>query len=72
MNYAVVFERSETGWGASVPDLPGLAATGPRALDEMRARVRSAIEFHIRSLRESGEPVPVPTTHVEELEPHAA
>jgi hypothetical protein len=27
--YAVIFERTTTGWSAYVPDLPGLGVAGP-------------------------------------------
>jgi predicted RNase H-like HicB family nuclease len=38
----------------------------------MRARVASAIAFHVAGLREDGEPVPEATTNVEEIEAPAA
>ncbi len=72
MKYAVVFEHTETGWSAYVPDLPAVLVTGPPDLDLMRAQVASAIEFHIRGLRADGDAVPEPETHVEEIEPSAA
>ena len=61
MKYAVVFEESATGYAAYVPDLPGCVTTG-KTLDETERLIREAIEFHIESLREHGEPVPRPTT----------
>ena len=64
--YAVVFERSETGYGAYAPDLPGCVATGG-TLDETRQRMREAITFHLRSIREDGDDIPKPS-HVEMLE----
>jgi predicted RNase H-like HicB family nuclease len=72
MKYAVIFERSGTGWSAYVPDLPSVLVTGPADLDQMRAQVASAIAFHIKGLREDGDTVPEPVTHVEEIEPNAA
>jgi predicted RNase H-like HicB family nuclease len=71
MRYAVVFERTQTGWSAYVPDLPGIAVTGA-TMEEMRSLVASTIEFHARCLREAGDPVPRPTTRVEEVEADAA
>ncbi len=35
MRHTVVFERSETGYAAYVPDLPGCVTTG-RTLDETK------------------------------------
>jgi predicted RNase H-like HicB family nuclease len=72
MKYAVVFERTATGWSAYVPDLPAVLVTGPSDLEQMRAQVASAIKFHIRGLRADGDPVPEPETHVEEIEASAA
>lgn len=57
--YAVVYEEGPSSWGAYVPDLPGCFAVGPtRTIVERR--IKSAIEFHIRGLREDGDPVPEP------------
>lgn len=68
MKYAVIIEPSPDGsWWAYVPDLPGCTSAGASA-DEVRANVREAIDFHIESLREHNEPVPLPTTRVAEVE----
>jgi predicted RNase H-like HicB family nuclease len=67
MKYAVVFERSSTGYAAYVPDLPGCVTTG-QTLDETEQHIREAIAFHIESLRDHGEPVPEPTSKAEYVE----
>ena len=64
MKYAVVFEKSATGYAAYVPDLPGCITTG-KTKEETEQLIREAIELHIESLREHGEPVPQPTTQTE-------
>lgn len=60
MDYTVVIEKADDGgYGAYVPDLPGCVSAGDtpgQALDG----IREAIEGHIKTLRESGEPVPEP------------
>jgi predicted RNase H-like HicB family nuclease/predicted RNA binding protein YcfA (HicA-like mRNA interferase family) len=61
LKYTVVIERSETGYGAYVPDLPGCGATG-KTETEVRERIRAAIEIHLRSMREDGDPIPQPTS----------
>jgi predicted RNase H-like HicB family nuclease len=61
LKYTVIIERSETGFGAYVPDLPGCIATGPTEL-EVRGRIRTAIEIHLRSMREDGDPIPQPAS----------
>jgi predicted RNase H-like HicB family nuclease len=54
MNYVVVLEKSETGWGAYVPDLPGVVATA-HSKKETQRLIREAIEFHIEGLKEDQE-----------------
>ena len=61
MKYAVVIEKSATGYAAYVPDLPGCITTG-QTLEQTERLIREAIELHIESLREHGDPVPQPTT----------
>ena len=65
--YAVLLEKTETGYGAWVPDLPGCVAAGS-TLEETRRLIREAIQLHLESLREHGEPVPEPETHLEFVE----
>ena len=63
--YAVIFEQDDRGlWGASVPDLPGCHSSGP-SLELVTERIREAIEGHIETLRELGEPVPKSSHHVQ-------
>ena len=64
MRYAVVIETGETGFGAYVPDLPGLVAAGATREEVVRL-IQEAIEFHIEGLKESGEPIPEPASTVE-------
>ncbi len=61
MKFLVVLEKSETGYSAYSPDLPGCVAAGATRA-EAEARMREAVEFHIEGLREEGFPVPVPTS----------
>jgi predicted RNase H-like HicB family nuclease len=61
--YAVIYERGSEGWGAWVPDLPGCVAAGDTRA-EVEQLIREAIELHIESLREHGEPVPAPSSLV--------
>ena len=61
MDYLIVIETTPTGYSAYVPDLPGCVATG-KTTDQVRSRMRSAIEFHIDGLREGGFPVPKPNS----------
>ena len=67
MRYAVVIEKSETGYGAYVPDLPGCVAVGETVHDTERL-IREAIEFHLEGLREDGIAVPEPSTVTQYVE----
>jgi predicted RNase H-like HicB family nuclease len=69
--YAVVFEKSQTGYGAYVPDLPGCVAAAA-TLEETEKLVREAIELHLDGMREDGDPIPAPTTVAEMVEITAA
>ena len=66
MEYVVIIEQGETSVGAYVPDLPGCVAVG-ESRDEAMQLIREAIELHIESLREHGEPVPSPHSFVEKV-----
>jgi predicted RNase H-like HicB family nuclease len=70
MKYAVIIEKGETSYGASVPDLPGCIAVGER-LEEVKRLIREAIAFHLEGLREEGLPIPEPTTLAEYVEAEA-
>jgi predicted RNase H-like HicB family nuclease len=67
MKYAVLIEKGDTSYGASVPDLPGCVAVG-ETLEEVKRLIREAIAFHLEGLREEGLPIPEPTTLVEYVE----
>ncbi len=64
MKYAVIFEKSTTGYAAYVPDLPGLGVAGA-TIDEVKQLVREAIDFHLEGMRLHGEPIPEPSTVTE-------
>jgi len=61
MKYTVIYEKSATGYGAYVPDLPGCVAAG-KTKAQVKKLIREAIQLHIESLKQHGEPVPEPTT----------
>lgn len=64
MEYLVIFEQTAKSVGAYVPDLPGCVAVA-ETRDEAKQLIREAIELHIESLREHGEPIPQPHSSVE-------
>ena len=71
MRYTVVIERAPGNLAAYVPDLPGCVATGGN-VEELLDQIREAIEFHIESLRNHGEPVPDPSCTAAVVEVAAA
>ena len=71
MRYAVIVEEGKSSFGAHVPDLPGcvaVAETKPEVLE----LIQEAIEFHIKGLREDGQPIPEPSSSIEYVEVRAA
>ena len=67
MKYMVVIEKSASGYGAYVPDLPGCIAAGS-SREEVLQLIKEAIQLHIESLQESGESVPQPSSVSEFIE----
>jgi predicted RNase H-like HicB family nuclease len=64
--YLVVYENGPTNMSGFAPDVPGCASTG-RSLEEMRANLREALEFHLEGLALDGAPIPVPITRLVEV-----
>jgi predicted RNase H-like HicB family nuclease len=67
MRYAVVIEDAGANYSAYVPDLPGCIATGA-TIEEVEHRIRGAIEMHLTGMREDGDPIPPPSSHVEYID----
>lgn len=61
MKYTVIFEKGDSSWGAYVPDLPGVIATGD-SREEVESLIREAVEFHIEGLKAEGLAVPPPAS----------
>ena len=71
IRYAVIFEKAAANWAAYVPDLPGCMTTD-QTLEDTERSMREAIEIHLRTLREFGDPVPLPTSVAREVEVSSA
>ena len=56
MEYIVVLEKSNTGFGAYLPDLPGCVAVGD-TLKETKELITEAVNLHIDRMLEMGLPV---------------
>lgn len=71
MKYLVIVEKSENGFGAYVPDLPGCVAVA-ETRQEVITLIQEAIEFHVDGLKRAGDPVPKPKSQGELVDVHAA
>ena len=67
MRYAMIIEKGERNYSAYLPDLAGCIATG-KTLEEVKERMREAVELHLRGMREDGLTIPEPTSLVEYVE----
>jgi predicted RNase H-like HicB family nuclease len=65
--YLVVIEKATGNYSAYVPDLPGCVATG-YTVEEVEREIREAIEFHLKGLKDAGEPIPEPTSRMAHVE----
>ena len=59
MKVLIVVEKTETGYSAYSPDVPGCIATGATR-EEVESEMREAIGFHIEGLRADGVGLPEP------------
>ena len=65
--YPIIIERTETGYSAYSPDVPGCAAVGDTEA-ETRRNFQNALAEHFEAMREIGEPIPEPRTSVDYVE----
>jgi len=68
MKYAVVIERTGTGYSAYVPDLPGRVAASRTAMG-VRRFMREAIDFHLEGMRDDGLAPPKPSATTMSIDP---
>ena len=59
VKYGIVIEQGERNYSAYVPDLPGCIATGI-TVEEVKERIRQAIELHLKGMRDDGDAIPEP------------
>jgi predicted RNase H-like HicB family nuclease len=71
MEYLVVVEKGKSSYGAYVPDLPGCVAVGETRREVMKL-IREGVALHLESLREAGEPIPLPSSKSEVVRVRAA
>ena len=64
--YLVIYEDGPNNLSGFAPDVPGCASTG-HSLDEMRANLREALEFHLEGLALDGDSIPSASTRLAEV-----
>ena len=57
MKYVIILEPGPNNWGAMSPNVPGCVAIGDTP-EEALASYKEALDFHLESLREDGDPIP--------------
>jgi predicted RNase H-like HicB family nuclease len=65
--YVVVIEKGANGFSAYVPDLSGCIAAG-KTKKLVQRRIREAVDIHLKSMIEDGDPIPEPASKFEYLE----
>ena len=64
--YLVIIEKTEDGYGAYAPDLPGVGISA-ETKKEAEELIFEAINFHIEGLILEGYPIPEPKSEAESL-----
>ena len=64
VKYLVVFEKTNTGYSAYVPDLPGCIATG-RNKSIVEKNIIEAIQFHLEGMKEEKIKIPLSKTEAD-------
>ena len=64
--YLVIYENGPNNLSGFAPDVPGCVSTG-QFLEEMRANLREALEFHLEGMALDGLPAPVVSTRLAEV-----
>lgn len=60
--YVVIYEQADDGgWGASLPDLPGVVALG-ETRDEVATLIGEALILYAEAMSEQGCPLPDPAS----------
>ncbi|HEX5472437.1 MAG TPA: type II toxin-antitoxin system HicB family antitoxin [Lacipirellulaceae bacterium] len=60
--YLVIIEQASDGsYSAYLPDVPGCVSCGD-TVDEVKAMIQEALDFHFEGMRRAGLPIPAPTS----------
>ena len=69
LKYAVVIEKAPNNYCAYAPDVLGCISTA-KTRDGMIAMIREALEFHIETTLEYGDPLPEPRMSIRDAMKH--
>lgn len=64
--YLVIYEKSEDGYSAYVPDLPGCTSAGANR-DEIQKNIIEAIKLHLEVMDSEGMAIPDPKSEAETI-----
>ena len=67
MKYTVIIEKTDNGYSAYLPDLPGCIAAGD-TFEETSQLIREAANYHVEIMAEHGETIPEPTSAAIEVD----
>lgn len=65
--FLIIVERSETGYSAYSPDVPGCGSTG-KTKEEVERNIEEAIKFHLEGLQAEGYEIPEPSSYSSYIE----
>jgi len=68
--YLVVFQKTANNFSGCAPDILGCGSVGD-TLEEMRANMKEALEFHFEGAVEDGISIPEPTTTTVDFSPES-
>lgn len=66
LRYLALYESGPNNWSGFAPDVPGCASTG-KTLEDMRANLRDALEFHLDGLALNRAAISAATTRLAEM-----
>lgn len=66
-SYVVIIEKGPTNFGAYLPDLPGCVAVADTEVEVWKLIVE-AVELHLETMQENGDPIPEPQSSARVLE----
>lgn len=63
--YLAIIEQAEDGsYSGYFPDVPGCVSCGD-TIEELKASLQEALDFHFEGMHRAGLPIPVPTSKIE-------